>query len=184
MDFISIRDSFDEAALSLKKFFGVDISASRFEVISQDSHTSYDEFYETKLVPAAESEAEIQALSFDGKRVAMIKREAAKLKALLGKGEKRQKKKEAMVGVSYGVDRKVRTAEEVAGNLIYPEESEKKQNMAKTVEVKAQNVCRLVSLKRRKQEVVDEIVRDACARDPEHKRPWVVLIDDALGLWH
>jgi hypothetical protein len=88
------------------------------------------------------------------------------------------------VGVSYGVDRKVRTAEEVAGNLIYPEESEKKQNKAKTVEVKAQNVCRLVILKRRKQEVVDEIVRDACARDPEHKRPWVVLMDDELGLWH
>lgn len=40
MDFISIRDSFDEAALSLKKFFGLDISASRFEVIGQDTHTS------------------------------------------------------------------------------------------------------------------------------------------------
>jgi hypothetical protein len=183
MDFISIRDSFDEAALSLKKFFGIDISASRFEVIGQDTHTSYDEFYETKPVPAAESEGQIQALSFDGKGVPMIKREAAKLKARLGKGEKRQKKKEALVGVSYSVDRKVRTAEEVAGNLIYPEKSEKKQNKAETVEVKAQNVRRLASLKRSKQEVVDEIVRDACARDPEHKRPWVVLMDGALGLW-
>jgi hypothetical protein len=113
----------------------------------------------------------------------MIKREAAKLKARLGKGEKRQKKKEALVGVSYSVDRKVRTAEEVAGNLIYPEKSEKKQNKAGTVEVKAKNVRRLASLKRSKQEVVDEIVRDACARDPEHKRPWVVLMDGALGLW-
>ena len=87
------------------------------------------------------------------------------------------------MGVSYSVDRKVRTAEQVAGNLIYPEESEKKQHKAETVEVKAQNVRRLASLKRSKQEVVDEIVRDACARDPEHRRPWVVLMDGALGLW-
>jgi len=184
MDFISIRDSFDEAALSLKNFFGLDISASRFEVISQDTHTSYDEFYETKPVPAAESEGQIQALSFDGKGVPMIKREAAKLKARLGKGEKRQKKKEALVGVSYSVDRKVRTADQVAGNLIYPQEkSEQKQNNAEPVKVKAQNVRRLASLKRSKQEVVAEILQDACARDPEHKRPWVVLMDGALGLW-
>ena len=183
MDFISIRDSFDEAALSLKKFFGLDIRSSRFEVIVEDTHTSYDEFYEAKPVPSAQSEGQIQVLSFDGKGVPMIKREAAKLKARLGKGEKRQKKKEALVGVSYSVDTKVRTAEEVAGNLIYPQESEKKQNKTERVEVKAQNVRRLASLKRSKQEVVDEIVRDASARDSEHKRPWVVLMDGALGLW-
>src|SRR5210317_356677 len=183
MDFLSIRDSFSESALSINKFFGLDISASRFEVISEDSHTSYDEFYETKALPDAESEGQLQVLSFDGKGVPMIKREAAKLKARLGKGEKRQKKKEALVGVSYSVDRKVRTAEEVAVNLIYPQESTKSQNKAETVKVKAQNVRRLASLKRSKQEVVDEIVRDACARDSEHKRPWVVLMDGALGLW-
>jgi len=50
MDFINIRDSFGEVALSLKKFFGLDISASRFEVIGLDTHTSYDEFYETNPV--------------------------------------------------------------------------------------------------------------------------------------
>jgi hypothetical protein len=183
MDFISIRDSFDEAALALKKFFGLDVSSSRFEVISQDTHTSYDEFYDTKPVPAAESEGQIQVLSFDGKGVPVIKREAIKLKARLGKGEKRQKKKEALVGVSYSVDSKVRTAEEVAGNLIYPQESEQKQNKAESVKVKAQNVRRLASLKRSKQQVVAEIIRDASVRDSEHKRPWVVLMDGALSLW-
>lgn len=184
MNFLNIRDSFDEAALSLQKFFGLDIGTSRFEVISEDSHTSYDEFYETKTLPAEESEGQLQVLSFDGKGVPMIKREAAKLKSRLGKGEKRQKKKEALVGVSYSVDKKVRTAEQVADNLIYPEESKrKKQNKAEMVEVKAQNVRRLASLKRPKQEVVDELVQDASARDPEHKRPWVVVMDGALGLW-
>ena len=39
----------------------------------------------------------------------MIKEEAVKLKAKLGSGEKRQTKKEALVGVSYTVDPKPRS---------------------------------------------------------------------------
>jgi hypothetical protein len=54
-------------------------------------------------LPAAESEGQLQVLSFNGKGVPMIKREAGKLKARLGKGEKRQKKEEALVGVIYSV---------------------------------------------------------------------------------
>lgn len=43
----------------------------------------------------------------------MIKQEAAKLKGRQGKGEKRHKKKEALVGVSYTIEPEPRTAEEV-----------------------------------------------------------------------
>ena len=184
MDFLSVRDSFNEAALSLNKLFCIDVSQSRFEVISQDTYTSYDEFYESKQPPPSESEGEIQALSFDGKGVPVIKREAVKLKARLGKGEKRQKKKEALVGVSYTVDRKVRSAEDVAQNLMYPEKSDKEKKKSESFKVKAQNVRRLASLERSKEEVVSEIVRDASSRDPEQKRPWVVLMDGALCLWN
>ena len=62
-------------------------------------------------------------VGFDGKGVPVIKKEAAKIKARLGKGEKRQKKKEAMVGVDYTIDRNVRNPEEVAENLVYPEQA-------------------------------------------------------------
>jgi hypothetical protein len=37
----------------------------------------------------------------DGKGVPMLKAEAAQLQAKVGKGEKRQQKKEALVGVCY-----------------------------------------------------------------------------------
>ena len=53
-------------------------------------------------------------VSFDGKGVPMIKEEAVKLKAKLGSGEKRQTKKEALVGVSYTVDPKPRSPEALA----------------------------------------------------------------------
>jgi hypothetical protein len=184
-DIFSIRDSFGEASLSLEKLLGLKISPSRFEVISQDTSTSYDEFYKNKEKPPAESEGALQVVSFDGKGVPVIKREAAKLKARLGKGEKRQKKKEAFVGVSYTVDGKNRTPEEVANNLIYPEETRKanNENGLNSSPVKARNIRRLASLERTKKEVFDEILSDAKARDPEQEKQWVVLMDGALFLW-
>ena len=54
----------------------------------------------------------------------MIKAEAAKIVARQGKGEKKQKKKESLVGVKYDVNANVRTAKEVAVKLVYPDKKE------------------------------------------------------------
>jgi hypothetical protein len=51
----------------------------------------------------------------------MLKAEAVTLTAKLGTGEKRQRKKEALVGVSYTVDAKPRTPEALAELLVDPE---------------------------------------------------------------
>jgi len=191
MDLLSLRETFKESEISMAKLLGLEVKSSRFKVVNQESVTaaSYDTFYEHKDVASSESEAEIEVLEFDGKGVPVIKKEAAKLKARPGKGEKRQKKKEAMVGVSYTVDTHERSAEEVADNLIYPERTQAKREAAKQAgqpvssSPKAQNIRRLASLERSKTEVVKVIVQDAKARDPEHKRPWVIVMDGALGLW-
>jgi hypothetical protein len=191
MDHLSIRDTFHESELTVSKLLGLQVSASRFEVVNQDSITQheYEQFYAEKPPPAPEAEGTIQVLGFDGKGVPMIKSEAAKLKARQGKGEKRQKKKEAMVGVSYTVASHERQAEEVAESLLYPERARAKRDAAKrageacTRPPQAQAIRRFASLKQPKKTVVKELVRDAIARDPEYRRPWVVVMDGALGLW-
>lgn len=189
MNTLSIRDSFKESNITLATLFGLEVSASRFETISQESDTNYDEFYEKKQVPSPESEGEIQVSQFDGKGVPVIKKEAAKLKARQGKGEKRQKKKEAMVGVSYTVDRNIRSAKEVANNLIYPEKirKEREENRKNGQEVKnqpkAQNIRRLASLERNKEDIVEEIIDDGKRRNPDKQSPWVIVMDGALALW-
>jgi hypothetical protein len=185
MDLLSLRDTFGEAQVSLEKLLGLKVSTSRLEIVNRESSGHYDEFYQEKKISSSDSEGQIQVIGFDGKGVPVIKKEAAKIQARCGKGEKRQKKKEAMVGVSYTVDQKVRTPEQVAKNLIYPERSAEKKSKddEDPSNVHAQNVRRLASLERSKQEVVKQIVDDAQKRDPEHKRPWVVLMDGALHLW-
>jgi hypothetical protein len=58
--------------------------------------------------------------SFDGKGVPLMKAEVVKLKAKLGTGEKRQQKKEALVGVSYTVEDKPCAPEALAELLVDP----------------------------------------------------------------
>ncbi len=189
MNLCCIRDSFDESNVTLERLFGLEVSQSRFEVVNQESANNYDEFYENKKLPDVESEGEIQVVSFDGKGVPVIKAEAAKIKSRLGKGEKRQKKKEATVGVGYTVDRNIRTPEEVAENLIFPEKArvrrdEDKKKGINPPNIRAQNVRRIASLERSREDVIEEIVREAKRRNAENVRPWVVVMDGALCLWN
>jgi len=188
MDHLSIRESFQASEVTLQTLLGLQVSASRVEVVNQDSVTQreYEQFYAEKEPPSPNEEGAIQVLGFDGKGVPMIKREAANLKARLGKGEKRQKKKEALVGVSSTVDPHVRRAEEVAERLLYPENAPRAETQATGTPApapKARHIRRLASLEQPKQEVVQEIVREATGRDPKHRRPWVIVMDGALGLW-
>ena len=180
MDIFSIRESFGEAEVSLKKLLGLKVSQSRIEVVNQESNGHYDAFYQKKDLSPANSEGDIQALGFDGKGVPMIKEEAAKLQGRLGKGEKKQKKKEAMVGVSYTVNRKVRTAEEVADNLVYPEREKEKRDNGGSDSICAQNVCRLASLERSKEEVVQEIVGDAKLLRPTLFEPICLKLSESV----
>ncbi len=190
MDTLSIRDSFKESEITLSKLLGLKVSSSRFEVVNRETGENYDKFYEEKELPSSDSEGVIQVVQFDGKGVPVIKKEAAKLKARLGKGEKRLKKKEAMVGISYTVDKNERTAEEVAENLVYPEraraekEADEKADVIVLKPPKAQNIRRMASLERTKKEVVEVIMEDAERRNPDDLRPWVVVMDGALGLWN
>lgn len=181
MDILCIRDPFEQSSEVLEKFLGFKIYPNRLETVSRDSSTSFDQYYEAKALPDPESEGSIVVAGFDGIGVPLIKRESAKIIARKGKGEKRQKKKEAMVGVSYTVDENIRTPEEVATNLVYPDQNndqKKKDNKAR-----AKNIRRLASLERPKLEVFHEIMNHSRARDPENKKQLVVVMDGALGLW-
>ena len=188
MNIMSLRESYRESESTLNRLSGLEVSGSRFEVVNQAGCVDYDRFYEEKALPENAGEGELQVLQFDGKGVPVIKREAAKLKSRLGKGEKHQKKKEAMVGVSYTVDRKERTPEEVAENLIYPDKVEqrkaeiKQQSRDIKEAPRAKNIRRLASLAKPKQTVVEEMAADSQKRNKANQRPLVILMDGARGL--
>ena len=95
---MSLRDGFAKSSLSLEKLFRLDVKASRLEVVNQESVDEYDQCYHRKDLPDAESEGAIHVLSCDGQGVPVIKREAAKLQARLGKGRNAKKRKKPWLG--------------------------------------------------------------------------------------
>ncbi|MCK5507762.1 MAG: ISKra4 family transposase, partial [Desulfobacterales bacterium] len=146
---LDINGAYENASGLLKKFFGVKLSISASETISSESSERYEDYYDLKnSLAKLESEEDYVVVSFDGKGVPMIKAEAAKIVARQGKGEKKQKKKEALVGVKYDVNANVRTAKEVATNLIYPEKKEDKKKTGKPA--KAQNIRYIASVEKTK----------------------------------
>ena len=185
MTLFAVEHPFKESAGWFEQLFDLELAESVLIDVAKEAPKDYEAFYTQEPPPAAETEGEILVVSVDGKGVPMIKAEAAKLQAKLGTGEKRQKKKEALVGVCYTVARKERTAEELAEQLVDPDAARARRQRAghKDDAPKAQNVRRRASLARPKPEVLEDIIPDAARRDPGRRRPLVVLLDGALGLW-
>jgi hypothetical protein len=168
------------------QLFDLDLAESVLMAVAQEAPEDYEAFYAQRPVPSEKSAGELLVVSFDGKGVPMIKAEAAKLKAKLGTGEKRPRKKAALVGVSYTVDAKPRSPEALAELLVDPEAARTHRQREDTRDEapRAQPVRRVASLVRTKQAVMELIKADAERRDPQHRNPLVVLLDGALGLWN
>jgi hypothetical protein len=186
MTVFAVEHPFQESAGFLAQLFELEVAESVLMAVAKEAPQDYEAFYEQRPLSPEDAEGELLVVSFDGKGVPMIKEEAAKLKAKLGTGEKRQKKKEALVGVCYTIDPKPRAAEVLAELLVDPEAARARQQRAGTTDdaPKAQQVRRVASLVRTKQAVMELIKADAERRDPQHRKPLVVLLDGALGLWN
>jgi hypothetical protein len=186
MTLFEVEHPFQESTGLFAQLFDLDLAASVLMAVAQEAPEDYEGFYAQRPVLQEDTEGALLVVSFDGKGVPMIKEEAVKLKAQLGTGEKRQKKKEALVGVCYTVDAKPRAPEALAELLVEPEtaRARRKQEAVGDDAPRAQQVRRLASLVRTKQAVMACIKADAERRDPQHRQPLVVLLDGALCLWN
>jgi len=175
----SLGNPFREGMKLVKKWLGQPVWDHSAEIICRESSQDYDAFYKDRPPPSPAPEGDILVASFDGKGVPMIKKEAAKIKPKLKKGEKRQKKKEAIIGVCYTVEPKIRTAEEIAKRLIYekPAEEQTEDRKRKESDPVARDIRRVASIVKPKQEVFETIRAEVEARDPEKDHVLAVLVD-------
>jgi hypothetical protein len=185
MTWFAVEHPFTDSVGFFAQLFDLDVAESVLMAVAQEAPEDYEDFYAQRPVPPAESAGALLVVSFDGKGVPMLKDEAVKLNAKLGPGEKRQQKKEALVGVSDTVDPKPRAPEALAERLVDPEAARARRQREGTRDEapRAQQVRRVASLVRPKREVMECIKADAERREPQHRPPLVVLLDGALGLW-
>jgi hypothetical protein len=103
------RSSFDEVVEDLKKVTGATVPKRQVEELAERAAQDFDAFYSNRAVEAENTQA-LLVLSFDGKGIAMRREDLRpatrktaeagkhKLKKRLSKGEKRNRKRMALVG--------------------------------------------------------------------------------------
>src|SRR5205807_1867934 len=97
MTLFEVEHPFKESAGFFAQLFDLEVAESVLMEVAKEAPQDYQDFYVQRPLSPEDTAGDLLVVSFDGKGVPMIKEEAAKLKAKLGTGEKRQKKKEAVM---------------------------------------------------------------------------------------
>ncbi len=113
------NESYDESIRVLKHILTLSISKRALEVGVAEDAVDVNAFYEQKSVLPPDAEGSILVVQADGKGVPMVRTEPANQPARLGKGEKRTKKKEAVVTGIYTIQPHLRTPEQVVKALLH-----------------------------------------------------------------
>jgi hypothetical protein len=185
MTVFEVEPPFQESAGFLAQLVDLEVAESVVMAVAQEAPPDYEAFSAQRPLSPQDTAGAFLVVSFDGKGVPMIQAEAATLKAKLGTGETRQQKQAARVGVRDTVEPKPRSPEARAALLVDPEAARARRQRDRVTDEapRAQQVRRVASLVRPKQAVMARIKADAERRDPQHRKPLVLLLDGALGLW-
>jgi hypothetical protein len=111
-------ESYDESTKVLERILGLSVSKLALETGVQEDAADVVAFYEQKAVPPPEEEGPILVAQADGKGVPMVRTESTTQPARRGKGQKRTKKKEAVVTAVYTIEPYQRTPQEVVIALL------------------------------------------------------------------
>ncbi len=112
-------ESYDESIRALQRILNISLSKRALEMGVQEDAADVEAFYEQKPLPPADTEGPILVVQADGKGVPMVRTEPATSSARRGKGEKRTRKKQAVVTGIYTIRPYFRTPEEVTRALLH-----------------------------------------------------------------
>lgn len=119
---LAVKDTYEEAVSFFEVLFGQRLSTHTVDEIVGEQAMHAASFNEQSPLPELPQEDEVQVVSLDGKGVPVIKKpQGERPPPRLKQGEKRQRKRESLVGVDYVVKRHVRSARSVALSLVMPD---------------------------------------------------------------
>jgi len=122
-EILGVDVTYDKVRHFWSRLLGQKLSTQAIKTLIAEDAADVAAYYEQKPAPDASDEASILVVQADGKGIPMVREEAAFPKSRLGKGEKRSKKKEAIVTSAYTIDINLRTPEEVVASFFQQEPS-------------------------------------------------------------
>ncbi len=131
--------SYGQGMELLGRIFSFQVSTRSVQKMVIEDGADVEAYYEQKSSPDPSQEAEILVVQADGKGVPMVLEEAVEAKVRLGKGEKRGRKKEAIVTTVYTIGAAPRTPAEVVDHLFHPNQQVSKAKHQASPSPKPQN---------------------------------------------
>ena len=182
-EYCTTSESYDESNGVLKRILGLSISKQALETAVQDDAVDVGAFYEQKDGPSRENEGSILVIQADGKGVPMVRTESANQPARRGKGQKRIKKKEAVVTAMYTIAPYPRTPQQVADALMRDLERDKEPERTSTRPQRPAPVGKEVrATLQGKEFALERLVRRVAQREGGHIQQRAALTDGDKAL--
>jgi len=173
------KGSYDDTVDSVRATSAGKVSKRQAEQLAIRSAQDFDDFYVARKAAGPERTDDLLVMTVDRKGIVMLReglREATRRKAEkaeredrkgLSSGKKEHRKRMATVGAVYTLEGYERTAEEIMGL----------EEALEGPTSRAENKRVWASVEKSLEEVVDEVFQEAQRRDPDHRRPWSMLVD-------
>ncbi len=174
LEYLAVYVPFGKAVDIFKRLLKSSLSTRVEQALVAKDAEDVLSYYEQKPAPAAENEAEILVIQADGKGVPIIFEKPPADPLRLGKGQKRGRKKEAIVTTVYTIGRNPRTPQEVIESFFREKKSEVKPPQPQNKHIWATLEGKSVALARLKTAVT--------ARQGPHIQHKVALADGCLAL--
>lgn len=183
------RGSFDDVVETVEQSTGVHVPKRQTQILARGAATDFDAFYEQKRRPKPynNSTGPILVMSTDGKGIVMhhkdlrpatkkaAKNNDPKLQKRPSKGEKRGRKRMSQVATVYTMGRFPRTVDDVVGDLASVQGERQSANATKRPSPENKRVW--ASVEKDAEQVIGDMVTEACRRDPWRRKTCVVLVD-------
>ena len=183
-EYCTTNESYDESNGVLKRILGLSISKQALETAVQEDAIDVEAFYEQKATPPSETEGPILVIQADGKGVPMVRTKPSGQPARRSKGQKRTKKKEAVVTVIYTIEPYSRTPQQVADALMRDIEGNKDPERTSTFQPQrpAPVGKEVRATMKGKDFAFERLVRRVNQREGEHIQQHAALTDGAEAL--
>ena len=121
-ELLGVEVAYDKVHDIFATLLGQGLSSYTIQDLVLTDAQAVEDYYAQKAPPAPATEGTILVAQADGKGVPLVRDEAAPAKVRLGKGEKRMKKKEAIVTTVYTINPDPRSPAAVTASFFHPEQ--------------------------------------------------------------
>jgi hypothetical protein len=174
------RGSFEQTVAAIDRATGQRLGKRQIQELTSRAAVDVEEFYRTRDLPPV-GEADILALSFDGKGIVMrpeaLRATTAKaatsqkLSTRLSRGEKRNRKRMAALGAVFDVIPAPRTPTDIITDPHTPDPAERARGPV------TRGKWLTASVTDDTEQVIAAVFDEAERRDPVHQRTWIALVD-------